>query len=197
MIDQLVTFVRQSAATIEHPWDAQAIDWPLDSSSVVVEVGGYVGRWALQIAERYRPRLVVFEPQPWAAEVCRAVLGDRATVVNAALGDHFGPMQMTNWETDGCSLAKPGGDRQVVMVEAAQTFDQLGITTIDLLLMNIEGYEYTLLPYLLDQGILPRRLMIQLHGSDDDNAAVFDRLAQAGYHIVWTYGAMLTAWERT
>jgi hypothetical protein len=79
--------VRARAANPEHEWDRRALDWPLTMHSVVVEVGGYCGRWALQIAERYGPRLFVFEPQAWAADVCRAVLGKRANVYTVALGD--------------------------------------------------------------------------------------------------------------
>jgi len=184
--------VRQRAANPEHEWDRRAIDWPLTPESVVVEVGGYCGRWALQIAERYHPRLYVFEPQLWAADVCRAVLGDRAQVVQAALGDRFGPAHMGKWETDGCSLVEPGS-QQVVMVEIAKTFKQLGIKAPDLMLMNIEGYEYTLIPHMISQGVLPKRLMVQAHGDLD---ILIRQLDAAGYKILWTYGAVLTAWER-
>lgn len=189
----LIAEARASAATVEHPWDAQALDWPdLTPESVVVEVGGYKGRWALQMAERYAPRLFVFEPQPWAAEVCRALLGDRAHVVQAALGDRFGPAMMGNWETDGCSLVEPGS-QQVVMIDIGTAFDQLEIGTPDLLLMNIEGYEYTLIPHMIGQDILPKRLLIQAHGDLD---ILIRQLDTAGYKVLWTYGAVLTAWER-
>lgn len=199
-LPELVDAVKAHAANPEHAWDKAAIDWPLSRDSVVVEVGGYTGRWALQMAERYAPRLYVFEPQPWAAETCRAALGDKATVINAALGDHFGPVLMTEWETDGCSITKPGGDQQVVMVDLAHTFKQLELSRVDLMLMNIEGYEYTLLPHMLEQGILPRRLMVQFHIFDDYGVGMgrlFDQLASAGYKVLWTYGVVLTAWELT
>jgi FkbM family methyltransferase len=177
--------VRARAANPEHEWDRRALDWPLTMNSVVVEVGGYCGRWALQIAARYHPRLFVFEPQPWAADVCRAVLGDQAQVVQAALGTAFGPAMMDKWETDGCSLVE-SGDRQVVMIEIGTAFQQLEIGHIDLMLMNIEGYEHTLIPYMLSQGIRPRRLMVQCHGD------MIDQID--GYRMLWTYGMVLTAW---
>lgn len=199
-LPELVNEAKASAANVEHVWDQKAIDWPLDSSSVVVEVGGYKGRWALQIAERYAPRLYVFEPQPWAYATCKEALGDRATVVNAALGTAAGTVSMAAWETDGCSLVKPGADQEVTMVEAGAAFAALDIAHIDLLLMNIEGYEYTLLPHMIDQGILPQRLMVQFHPFDDPYgmalAHMHASLEKLGYVIPWTYGIMLTAWER-
>ena len=85
-LDTRVADVRAHAAALHNEWDRKAIDWPLNHESVVVEVGGYTGRWALQIADRYAPRLFVFEPQFWAFEVCREVLGDRAVVLPYGLG---------------------------------------------------------------------------------------------------------------
>lgn len=187
------------AAELDHPWDRAALDWPLDERSVVVEVGGYTGRWALQIAERYHPRLYVFEPQDWAADVCRAVLGDQASIFNVALGTHDGIAAMTKVGTDGCTIVSEG-ELGVHLHEIGAAFRDLGIAHIDLMLMNIEGYEYTLIPHMLDQGILPDRLMVQFHTFADPSgmrtAAIYDRLAAVGYRVAWTYGVVLTAWER-
>jgi FkbM family methyltransferase len=191
---------RVAAANIEHEWDRRAIDWPLTGDSVVVEVGGYKGRWALQIAERYHPRLYVFEPQPWAAEVCREVLGDRAMVMRSALGTHTCLIAADRWGTDGCSLVGSTDGPKVQMREIGEVFEFLDLAHIDLMLMNIEGYEYMLIPHMLDRGLLPQRLMVQFHiFADPDGSkgvAIFDRLARLGYTAAWTYGEVLTAWER-
>ena len=197
-IDELVADVRQRASTIDHEWDRRAIDWPLTEDSTVVEVGGYCGRWALQIAERYHPRLFVFEPQPWAAMVCKAALGNQAQVLTLALGVESGLMTMGEWETDGCSLVKQGA-QDVAVAEIGGAFHSLEISDIDLMLMNIEGYEYTLLPHMLDKGILPKRLMVQFHDHADlggsKQSVITQRLFDVGYRVVWSYWA-LTAWER-
>lgn len=191
----LVAEAKAAAATIEHPWDQAALDWPLDSSSVVVEVGGYKGRWALQIVERYAPRLYVFEPQPWAYATCKAVLRDRATIRPYGLGTTSGIFAMGDWETDGCSFAK-AGEHVGRLEEIGQAFADLGITHIDLMLMNIEGYEYTLIPHMIARDILPDRLMVQLHGADHLNTTLDMIMMFTGYRVAWTYGTVLTAWER-
>jgi len=200
-LDAMVEDVRARAANPEYPWDTRALDWPLTAQSTVVEVGGYCGRWALQIARRYWPRLFVFEPQPWAFEVAQTVLGSAATVLNYGLADHDGMMAMGNWETDGCSLVNTTrSTAEGQFREVARAFKHLEIDQIDLLLMNIEGYEYTLLPYMLDKGILPKRLMVQYHLFGDPYGLImaghWQRLEALGYKIAWTYGIMLTAWER-
>lgn len=200
-IETLVADTRAHAARFDNEWDRRAVDWPLDETSVVVEVGGYTGRWALQIAERYAPRLYVFEPQGWAAEVCKAVLGEKALVSGSALGDRGGFAVMTKWGGDGCTLvhARDGWDTvDVPMFEIGEAFRNLGITHIDLMLMNIEGYEYTLIPHMLKQGVLPDRLIVQFHPQPegDETMAIYSLLDAHGYRIAWDYGVVLTAWER-
>jgi FkbM family methyltransferase len=200
-LDEMAADVRKRAANPEHVWDQRSLDWPLTKDSTVVEVGGYTGRWALAIALRYEPRLFVFEPQQWAWNVCATVLADSATVLNYGLGDRDVILPMGNWETDGCSLVNVVGTQSYGQVrETKQAFAQLEIADIDLLMMNIEGYEYTLLPYMLDCGILPKRLMVQYHLFGDPYGMImaghWQRLEALGYRIAWTYGIMLTAWER-
>jgi FkbM family methyltransferase len=199
-MSDLADAARHAAATIEHPWDQRAIEWPLTQESVVIDVGGYIGRWALQIVERYHPRLYVFEPQPWAADVCRDVLGDNATVLPFGLGAESGSMPMGRYETDGCSFLRE--DAPVVTCpirEIGETLQKIGISTIDLMMMNIEGYEYILLPHMLDQGILPQRLMVQFHPFDAyvaQTGPLQQRMEQAGYRASWAYGLILIAWEK-
>lgn len=202
-LDEMVADVRRRARDPEHVWDRRAIDWPLTSQSTVVEAGGYCGRWALQIAERYHPRLFVFEPQPWAFNVCQTALGDAGHVLNYGLGDMSGMLAMRRWETDGASFVRPEGQGSGMLREIGGAFKDLGIAHVDLMLMNIESYEYILLPHMLDLGILPDRLLVQFHPWNDafDEygmalARIHERLEALGYRIVWTYGIMLTAWER-
>lgn len=200
---ELTAAARRAAANPEHIWDRKAIDWPLTTESVVIEVGGYIGRWALQIMERYHPHLYVFEPQVWAAETCRAVLEGGATVLTHGLGAEDATLPMGAWETDGCSFVKPGlgiPGTFGVMKEVGKALKELGISQIDLMMINIEGGEYTLIPHMLDKGILPQRLMVQFHtfvdGYGTQLASIHERLEGLGYTVPWTYGVMLTAWER-
>ena len=198
--DHLTTWVaetRHAAAHPEHEWDKRALDWPLTPESVVVEVGGYKGRWALQIASRYQPRLYVFEPQPWAADVCRTVLGESATVLNYGLGVRDGALPMGAWGSDGCSFVT-AGDTMGQLHEIGAAFRDLSIDRIDLMLVNIEGYEYALLPHMFDRGISPDRLMVQFHDHADPTGAgrrAIDARMVERYQVAWEYWA-LTAWEK-
>lgn len=194
-LTQYIAETRAAAAAPEHPWDRAALDWPLTPESVVVEVGGFKGRWALQIAERYNPDLYVFEPQQWAAEVCREALKPyNAIVYSFGLGDHDGVLPMNHYETDGCTFISGEAEAIGNIRDAAKVLPR----PVDLMLVNIEGYEYTLLPYLLDQGLLPHRLMVQWHThatTPEAHAVLLARLDRHYGARAWDYGAVLMAWE--
>lgn len=192
--------------------DTYAVEWPLTTESIVLEIGGYEGRWAKQIAERYAPHLYVFEPQQWAYEKCRAALASypRAQVLNYGLWVHAGLLPMGDYETDGASFVKDGewcaADRRVMGVglvrEAGEVWRELELDNVDLCLINIEGGEYTLLPHLIETGLLNRIrfLMVQFHLFVPDGAAHYSaarREIERTHRVKWDFGTTLTAWERS
>lgn len=190
---------------LEHDWDLESVDFPLTSKSVVLEIGGYCGRWALEIAQRYNPNIHVFEPQEWAFEKCLESLKDfpATKVYNVALGVESGSFPMGNWETDGCSFVnvpdrKPSGNG--IMAEIGKTLDFLHIDHIDVCLMNIEGYEFKLIPYMIENGIMDRidYFMCQFHTfNDQDEQAYYDIRRSLGVNkkVRFYYGKVLTCWE--
>jgi FkbM family methyltransferase len=195
VIVRWVAETRAAAANPEHEWDRRALEWDLTPESVVVEVGGFKGRWALQIAERYAPRLYVFEPQAWAADVCATVLGERAAVRAYALGVESGAATLGGFGTDGATLLAPDGVA-VEVREIGRAFEDEEIGAIDLMLMNVEGYEYTLIPHMLRRGIRPKALMVQFHTAYGDEGPVYAALRRARYRQAWAYGVILQAWVR-
>lgn len=195
LIDETIA----SAGNLEHEWDKMAIDWPmLTNKSTVLEIGSYRGRWALQIARRYNPRLFCFEPQVWAWDVCRNVLSNyNATVLNYGLGIENATLPMGEFETDGCSFLRTTRSQGTgELREVSSVLKELRIKKIDLALFNIEGYEYLLIPHMFRRGIYPKRFMVQCHdyeGFDEYNSLI--ELILSKYNLLWDYGKMLTAWE--
>lgn len=187
-------------------WDIKSVDWDLSIDSVVVEVGGFKGRWAKAICELYNPEIFVFEPQRWAYTILFSDMylkSYNAHTFNVGLGTDKsnGSMVMGEFGRDGASLLRTNDPDQtyVEIRDANMIFEALMITNIDLMLINIEGYEYTLIPYLAECGILQRvkNLMVQFH----DFAATtkeHDRvigLINETHQVKWDYGLVLTAWS--
>lgn len=183
----------RSADNIENEWDALALEWPINSDSIVVDIGGYRGRWALQIARKYNSILYVYEPQYWAYNVCREILKSYMSFVYPyAIGTQNEYLPMSRFETDGCTFVDGYGPLGELR-DAVQVLPE----NIDLMLINIEGYEYTLLPYLIDQGMLPKRLMVQWHrvAATDDQHEDLIRRIELTHTLLWDFGNVLMAWE--
>lgn len=213
----------------ENPWDIASFDFSdlvprRGPSPTIVEVGGYEGRWLMGMSTMHRDaRLVAFEPQDWARERLRARFaaeyGDAPErrpvfleLFPFGLGIEDGSFPMGGWHTDACSFllddayfaAHPEEGRNEVGIgelrEVTEVFRQYRLNDIDVLCMNIEGYEYLLLPHMGHEGLLANveHLMVQFHTVHDPEGAaeVNIRAGLAETHdLAWEWPA-LSCWSR-
>lgn len=155
--------------------------WPLihffrlEPGDTVVVAGAYTGKLMAALLELYPGVNVVgFEPQLWAWELAIARLGRdypvmRWQVYPFGLGDETrAGVPMGEFATDACSFINVGeGSREQGfgnLVEAGEALAPLG-SKISLMILNMEGYEFRLLPYLMKKGLLGqvKRLAVQWH----------------------------------
>lgn len=191
--------------------------WPLikkfdlEPGANVLVVGAYRGLAMEALANLYPEcsLIVGFEPQGWAAEDASERLKPYpiCLVFDEALGTEAGEFPMGEWHTDACSFVNTGpGSRERGrgwMVDADQFLRGPLYQTIDLMIVNIEGYEYKLLPYMHEHGLLDRvkRLAVQWHwglgpdpmDSHDMDDHIDRLLVEDNYKLVhddrpaWTY----------
>ena len=149
-------------------------DFGLDETSLVVDGGAYVGNWSERVVEQSGARIYAFEPNPAvlprlkdrmarhpSVSVFEFGLGDRDLTIEMTLqgpGSSFFPenyfAKKRNVDTTTASI------RDIV-----QVFQELDVTHIDLLALNIEGSEYEVLPRLIETGWMDRIdvVLIQFH----------------------------------
>lgn len=195
--------------------EALMLDWPLTDESVVFDVGAFEGKWAAKIAEKYGASLMLFEPQASGSHIDRlraGLAGHRYLFFPYALGERNAELPMGEWDTDGCSFLlteedarKPGNTRtqmgRGLMVDAVAWLKSYGIEDIDLASINIEGYEFRLLPYLIETGAIKRfqRLAVQFHLFVPDALAQYDALKgrlEETHRLLWDAFPTWVAWER-
>lgn len=151
-------------------------EFDLPQDSKVVVIGSYKGLAMEALDDLYHPaRLIGFDPQLWACEEAVTRLEGRSNceIITVGLwpGDLPSTMRMGEWHTDACSFvnvdSRQQGEGQVV--DADQAFQTLNEPYFDLVVMNIEGMEYQLLPYLRqhDWLIAFERLAVQWHWFPD------------------------------
>lgn len=179
-----------------------ALDWPIDSSSVVWEIGGYEGRWAAQMVERFDPSIHIFEPQIWLYSklVERFERNPKAAIYPFGLWTHDAVLRVWEHATDGASVMRHDGrtsefcDFRDVMCSLTQP--------VDVCLMNIEGAEYVLIPHLIGLGLMQqfRFFWCQFHPGMVQYGGEKSDLIYAGmattHRVLWSYFPTAVAWER-
>ena len=139
---------------------------PVVPGNVVVEVGGYTGRYTEQILSRYDARIFVLEPVKKFYNQLSAKFNNskNVTLVNYGLGKPG----LTKFGVVGAGTGAFASTTHFEEVELKSFKDFLheqSLSSVDILMVNIEGGEYELVPQLLQPDIIQniRRLYIQFH----------------------------------
>lgn len=138
----------------------------------VVVAGAYEGD-TIAFIRYYHPatRVIGYEPQDFAYRKLRARFreDDRVDLSPYAIGvvDVLTEVILYEAGTDAASVCKLENSRaqaHVWMQPAVNHLRYMGYAFIDLFVMNIEGYEYSLIPELLyNKDIFVREFLIQFH----------------------------------
>lgn len=178
-----------------------ALDWSINEDSLVMEIGGYEGRWAAQMVEKFNPYMHIFEPQVWLSDRLEQRFSSNRKVQVHPFGLWTHDTTLRLWEhgTDGASVIRNDGRTSEVCEfrDAIRYMDN-----IDVCLMNIERAEFVLIPYLLGLGLMNnfRFFWCQFHPGSGvlDNIKterIFDGMGRT-HEILWDYYPTAVAWER-
>ncbi len=145
------------------------LDYPLTADSTVLDVGGYEGQWASDIFGKYGCRVAIFEPWPaFAQQIEDRFRGNPSVTVHPfGLGAHSRVERLFG-RGDSTSAFRRGNhdESELLPIRAlAETWEELGLSTVDLMKVNIEGGEYELLDALITTGLVTRvrDLQVQFH----------------------------------
>lgn len=104
-----------------------------------VQAGGNVGLWPMQMAKKFA-RVVTFEPEPVSMECLMANIAALSNVepVFAAVGDRQGDMHIVRGGLGSHRLMEAPAEP----VCRITTIDSLNLQDVDLLQLDVEGYEW-------------------------------------------------------
>lgn len=153
-------------------------DYPANEQSVVFVIGAYSGTTAgLLLDVLPQAKYHLFEPQDWAVAQLQERFGHlpNVRICAFALGDRIGTFPMALYTSNGCTFVEgsieysqePQHWTNGRMEEIARWCESAGIAEIHHASLNIEGYEYILLPHMARTGWLSRckTIGISWHGS--------------------------------
>lgn len=180
-----------------------ALDWPINEDSEVWEIGGYEGRWAAQMIEKFDPTIHVFEPQDWAYKKLSNRFWDNEKVFIYPWGLWVYDTALTlhHYETDGASLMHEGGLSRNCAFRDVYDILKAATKDIDVALMNIEGAEFILIPYMVGLKLMKRfrYFWCQFHPFADPSGArkgeIYNGM-QLTHKVLWDFYPTAVAWER-
>jgi len=181
----------------------------LDSDSLVFDVGGYNGDWANSIYKKYSPYIHIFEPLPSVSETLKKKffenekilihyygLADKNTnaLFNAAeMGSSVYSIPMLGMLKKIKKISVELRD----IFEVMQTFE---VKDVDLIKINIEGGEYSLLMRMIEAGIIKHFnvIRVQFHewipGAHKMRRQIRANLAET-HEIEWEYPFVWESWR--
>jgi FkbM family methyltransferase len=181
------------------------LDYPLNASSVVFDVGGYHGDFADAMFRKFGCRVFVFEPVPeFNAHCVKRFAGNPAiTCLNYGLAARSGwlPIQVSEDASSFKRELDAAPAQRAEVRSLATVVAALGVDTIDLMKVNIEGGEFDLLPALVETGLVKRTryIQVQFHtfidGAEAARDAVRSSLALT-HREQWCYPFVWESWAR-
>lgn len=143
-------------------------DLPANTSSLIIDGGGYEGEWTAQMLAKYGCRSVVFEPIPHFAKQLRNAFGKNGLVVvhECALGKHNHTASFS-LNQDGSSEFSSVNNAGVLVkvIDFSEYLKTIADPTIACLKLNIEGGEYDVIERLIECDETTRfdSFLIQFH----------------------------------
>lgn len=180
------------------------LDYDLDESSIVLDVGGYEGDFAAEIFKRYGSTVHIFEPVPSFHALCLSRFADNPKVISHCFGlsDKAGSFPISVSE-NGSSFVNRSNEHETLVAELRSIVDtlaELNLQKIDLLKINIEGGEYEILPACIDAKLMQRirHIQVQFHNfvenADVKRDAIRSRLAES-HNEDWCYEYIWEGWS--
>lgn len=178
-----------------------------NKDSVVMDVGGETGVWAMQIYDKYAPQLKIYEPNPNSVAVLQDRFKDKsAEIFPFGLG---GCNQTCLLSNDGMGSSVFAASRnfnksdkiEVQIRDVREVFEELHLPEVDLIKINIEGGEYELLPRLIETGLVNRFkiIRIQFHDWIPNAFAMRRRIVRQlakTHDVEWSYPMVWESWIR-
>jgi len=176
------------------------LDYKLNENSLVFDIGGYVGDFSSLIYEKYKCNVYIFEPSPVFFKTCveRFKNDKKILCFNYGLSDSENELYLSN-EKEASSITKNIKNKNVQSVKIrkfSNVFKELKINKIDLLKINIEGSEYSLMPHIIEEKLIEKinNIQIQFHifitEAKDKRKAIINSLRKTHkndwcYYFVW------------
>ena len=183
--------------------EIKIIDYPLDSNSQVIELGGFTGVWSKKIIDKFNPNLIIVEPIPQFVNELKRNFGSnpKVNIEGVAISTSN---KTINLYVKGCATSETNVvSKKVVSVESYDInyfISKYNLSKIDLIQVNIECEEYPLIMNWIETGFLKnvKYLQVQFHtfceNYEEKYKQIFEGLKKNGFEINYKYDFVWESW---
>jgi len=183
--------------------ETKIIDYPLDSNSQVIELGGFTGVWSKKIIDKFNPNLIIVEPIPQFVNELKHNFGNnpKVNIEKVAISTSNKTIKLY---VKGCATSETNVvSKKVVSVKSYDInyfISKYNLSKIDLIQVNIECEEYPLIINWIETGFLKnvKYLQVQFHtfceNYEEKYKQIFEGLKKNGFEINYKYDFVWESW---
>lgn len=139
----------------------------LSDESIVVDIGAYTGAWIDVMSKKYKCNYYALEPVTKFYNTLsqKFVNNNKIHCYNFGLSTKKQNLKISINGDATSTFDQKEGNEEIRLVELQHFMDSANINTIDLMQLNVEGYEYSLLDSWIELGIIKKinKILIQFH----------------------------------
>ncbi len=143
------------------------LNYDLNESSVVFDVGGYKGEFAAAIISKYDCTVFIFEPIPefFNIIVNKFIKNKNVKPFCVGLSDKTISEKISLTDNSSSLYISDENAISIQLKSAVEFISEHAINTVDLIKINIEGSEYALLECLIENNLIHkfRNIQVQFH----------------------------------
>jgi FkbM family methyltransferase len=180
------------------------VNYELNSNSNIIDLGGFTGVWADQMINKYDSNLFILEPVPQFYDILVEKFKDNSKVnllnVGVSTENEKGIIFLNNDASSSNSTVGEPVDVEYLTMDSV--LEKWNLYEVDLLQINIEGAEYNLLDYMIQNNILKKfkNIQIQFHTVIENYEERRNLIQQGfignGFELTFNYPFVWEGWTR-
>ena len=145
------------------------LEYNLNEDSIVFDIGGYVGDFAEKISKKFGCKIYLFEPSQSFYKKCLERFKNNKNILcfNYGVGNLNGDFVLSN-DNEASSTKRKISDKEgekIKIKKISDIIEEQRVNNIDLMKINIEGGEYDLLSFLINENLISKinNIQVQFH----------------------------------
>lgn len=180
------------------------ITYDLNEDSIVMDIGGYNGTWADSIISKYNSNIYIVEPVKnfYLGMVNKFADNKKVNLLNVGVSTQ-NESRLIFLNQDATSFKIKSDIFIEVELNTIETiFEKFKLSNVDLLQINIEGEEYSIMEYMINNKFINKfkNIQIQFHCNIENNIIRRENIRRGlesnGFKIKFDYPFVWEGWEK-